>query len=54
MYAIRSYYEKLATEWRIPQMEKVVAEIALDGLDQRIDMMMTGQHRGRTIVRLTD
>lgn len=50
----RQTWEKLATEWKIPEIEQVVSEIALEGLDQRIDMMMTGKHRGRTIVRLTD
>ena len=50
----RQTWEKLATEWKVPQIEQVVSEIVLDGLDQRIDMMMTGQHRGRTIVRLMD
>ena len=50
----RQAWEKLATEWKIPRIEQVVSEIVLEELDQRIDMMMTGRHRGRTIVRLMD
>lgn len=48
----KKMWEKLAGEWRIPQFEKMVSEITLDQLDQRIDMMMNRKHRGRTIVRL--
>jgi hypothetical protein len=48
----KKIWEKLADKWRIPQFEKMVSEISLDQLDQRIDMMMQRKHRGRTIVRL--
>jgi putative YhdH/YhfP family quinone oxidoreductase len=48
----KKMWEKLADKWRIPQFEKMVSEISLDQLDQRIDMMMRRKHRGRTIVRL--
>lgn len=45
-------WEKLATEWRIPEFEKTASEITLDELDQTIHMMMQRKHRGRTIVKL--
>jgi acrylyl-CoA reductase (NADPH) len=45
-------WEKLANEWKISQVEKMVSEISLEQLDQRIHMMMQRKHRGRTIVRL--
>ena len=47
-------WQKLASDWKIPKMEQVVAEIALDDLDQRIEMMLTGKHRGRAIVKMTE
>ncbi len=48
----KKMWEKLAHDWRIPQFEKLVSEITIDQLDQRIDMMMQRKHRGRTVVRL--
>jgi acrylyl-CoA reductase (NADPH) len=45
-------WEKLANEWKIPEIEKMVSEITLEQLDQRINMMMQRKHRGRTIIRL--
>jgi acrylyl-CoA reductase (NADPH) len=52
MAARKKTWEKLADKWRIPQFEKMVSEITLDRLDERIDLMMQRKHRGRTIVRL--
>jgi acrylyl-CoA reductase (NADPH) len=48
----KKMWEKLAGEWRIPRFEKMVSEITLDQLDQRIDMMMQRKHKGRSIVKL--
>jgi acrylyl-CoA reductase (NADPH) len=48
----KSIWEKLANEWRIPDFEKMISEITLEQLDQRIDMMMQRKHRGRTIIKL--
>jgi putative YhdH/YhfP family quinone oxidoreductase len=45
-------WEKLATEWKIPMMEKVVEEITLTDLDQKIERMLKGAHRGRAIVNV--
>ena len=46
-------WEKLADEWKIPMMEKVVEEINLVDLDQAIDRMLQGKHKGRAIVNMT-
>ncbi len=47
-------WEKLASGWKIPSMEEVVTEITLDNLDERINMMLNRQHKGRTVVRLKE
>ena len=49
----RKTWEKLATEWKLPQLEQVVTETDLEGLGQRIDLMLARKHRGRTIVRVS-
>jgi acrylyl-CoA reductase (NADPH) len=46
-------WEKLADEWKIPLMETVVDEITLSDLDQAIDRMLQGKHKGRAIVNMT-
>ena len=48
----KEMWEKLAGEWRIPQFERMVSEVTLDEVDQRIQMMLQRKHRGRSIVRL--
>lgn len=50
----RQMWDKLAGEWKIPQMEKVVTEYGLDDLDMRIELMLTGKHRGRSVIRIID
>jgi putative YhdH/YhfP family quinone oxidoreductase len=45
-------WEKLATEWKLDQMEQVVTETDLDGLGERIDLMLAHKHKGRTIVKV--
>jgi putative YhdH/YhfP family quinone oxidoreductase len=45
-------WEKLAEEWKIPMMETVVKEITLVDLDQAIDRMLQGKHKGRAIVNM--
>jgi len=48
----RQAWEKLAGEWKISQMEKVVEEIGLNELDQRIDKMLKRGSKGRVIVNM--
>jgi acrylyl-CoA reductase (NADPH) len=45
-------WEKLSGKWKIQDIEKMVSEITLEQLDQRINMMMQRKHRGRTIIKL--
>jgi acrylyl-CoA reductase (NADPH) len=45
-------WQKLASDWKIANMEEVVEEIELDGLSRRIDDMLERRHKGRTLIRL--
>lgn len=47
-------WELLASEWNIPIMTEVTEEIVLTELSDRIDQMLKGTHKGRSIVRMTD
>ncbi len=48
----RDIWTRLAGPWRLPDLERLVTEISLDGLEQRIDDMLQGRHHGRTLVNL--
>ena len=50
----QSTWQKLASDWKIPKIEQVVTEIGLNDLNQRIEMMLAGKHKGRSIVNLTE
>ncbi len=45
-------WQLLGGDWKIPSMEKVVQEIALEDLDQQIDRMLQRKHKGRAIVNM--
>jgi len=49
----RDAWQKLASQWKIPNMEDVVKEIGLNDLNASIESMLAGTHKGRSIVRLT-
>ena len=45
-------WSKLATEWRLDNLNSAVHEIGLDGLEQAIQAMLRGEAKGRTIINL--
>lgn len=45
-------WNKLARDWKISTMDKVVAEVGLADLDQRIDRMLKGGSKGRSLVNM--
>ena len=47
-------WQKLAAEWKLDQLDRVASETSLDGLNERIRLVLDKKHRGRTIVRLPD
>ncbi len=50
----RETWKKLAGEWNIPRMEAVVEEIGMTDLDDSIERMLKGHHKGRCVVRIAD
>jgi acrylyl-CoA reductase (NADPH) len=48
----RRIWEKLATEWKLKNFDQLASEIGLTELDQRIDNMLQGKSKGRTLVKL--
>jgi len=45
-------WEKLAGEWKLNNLESLVSEISLNDLDEKIDLMLAGKVKGRTVVKL--
>ncbi|NOX26526.1 MAG: zinc-binding dehydrogenase, partial [Deltaproteobacteria bacterium] len=48
----RSIWQKLAGEWQLDIIETLADEIGLAELDRRIEAMLAGELKGRTIVNL--
>jgi hypothetical protein len=47
-------WEKIATDWKLPHLEEMTTEAALEDLDPFIDDILQAKISGRTLVRLTD
>ncbi len=45
-------WERLATEWKIGHLETIAHETDLEGVESVITDVLSGTHRGRTVVRL--
>ncbi len=45
-------WQRLATVWRLEQLETMATERGLDELSDEIDLIMAGQQRGRVLVNL--
>lgn len=45
---------KLASEWRPAQLDYTCTEVTLDGVQEKIDLMLKGKLKGRTIIKLVD
>ncbi|MBU3142962.1 YhdH/YhfP family quinone oxidoreductase [Clostridium sp. CF012] len=45
-------WNKLSSDWKLDNLEANVDEVSLEGLDEKIDMILKGKHKGRTIVNL--
>jgi acrylyl-CoA reductase (NADPH) len=48
----RTLWQHLAGDWKIDNLERLTTELALSGLDDRIDRILKGGLTGRTVVRL--
>ncbi|MGL4424961.1 MAG: YhdH/YhfP family quinone oxidoreductase [Cetobacterium sp.] len=45
-------WNKLATEWKIDNLDEIVNEIGLEGLSEKIDSILSGKNVGRVLVKL--
>lgn len=45
-------WDKLSSDWKPNNLCDNVDEVSLEGLSKKIDMMLAGKHKGRTIVNL--
>jgi acrylyl-CoA reductase (NADPH) len=48
----RQIWQKLSNEWKLEHLDRISAEISLEELDQEIDLILQGKHKGRAIVNL--
>ena len=43
-------WNKLSSDWKLNNLDANVDEVSLEGLSKKIDMILEGNHKGRTIV----
>ncbi|MFB9054924.1 YhdH/YhfP family quinone oxidoreductase [Formosa undariae] len=46
-------WNNLASDWKISQLEDTCTEITLEQVDEKIELMLKGQLKGRTIIKIT-
>jgi acrylyl-CoA reductase (NADPH) len=49
----RSMWSKLGNEWKLPMLEKIAHEVALEQLSPEIDRILKGEQKGRVVVKLS-
>lgn len=45
-------WDKLSSDWKLDNLDANVDEVSLEGLNKKIDLILKGVHKGRTIVNL--
>lgn len=45
-------WQKISTEWKIENLDRLTTEISLEDLDQNIGRILKGKQKGRTVVNL--
>ncbi|MGL5001071.1 MAG: oxidoreductase, partial [Cetobacterium sp.] len=48
----KDLWKRLSEEWKIENIDEIVTEITLDGLNQKIEDVLLGTNVGRVIVKL--
>ena len=43
---------KLSNEWKIDKLSETCSEITLNELNEKIDLMLQGKLKGRTVVKM--
>ena len=46
-------WNRIATDWKIEHLDKITSEISLGEVNQKIDVILQGKHRGRAVVDLS-
>lgn len=47
-------WNKIASDWKLERLDLLTTEVSLNGLNERIDLILQRKHKGRTIVRLPE
>ena len=47
-------WQKIASDWKLAQLDQMTTEIPLEGVGDRIDLILEKKHKGRTVVKLPD
>lgn len=50
----RVIWQRLASDWKIPNMEHISSEIGLDDLDHHIETILKGGQIGRRVIKIAD
>lgn len=45
-------WRRLSQEWKLDHLDQIATETTLEGLDEKIDLILQGKQRGRTVVNL--
>ncbi|MBN1829355.1 MAG: YhdH/YhfP family quinone oxidoreductase [Deltaproteobacteria bacterium] len=45
-------WRKIASDWKTDHLAEIASEVALEGVSEKIDLILQGKHRGRAIVRI--
>jgi len=47
-------WHKIAGDWKLERLDLLTTEVTLEGLNERIDLILDRKHKGRTIVKLPE
>ena len=45
-------WEKLSGEWKLDELEAYATEVSLDGVEERIQLLLNKESKGRTVVNI--
>ncbi|MBW2186090.1 MAG: oxidoreductase, partial [Deltaproteobacteria bacterium] len=45
-------WARLASDWKLNNLEETVTEVSLDGLEDKISAILKGKLSGRTLVKI--
>lgn len=45
-------WKKIADEWKLERLDRITSEIALEEVEQRMELILNGKHTGRAIVKM--